>query len=102
MDRGSAQPDGTVRRGVGDNLRKCRIFLTAGHLGRIIAEEVVPQDDGDAQEHFGVDAPALEDVVHVGPFAGEASCEPRYGALLAAELRFDQFSDMYHRFGSWK
>ena len=40
------------------------------------------------KEHFGVDAPALEDVVHVGPFAG-GFLRTTLQALLAAELRFD-------------
>ena len=82
----------------GEIIRKCRILLTLRVLVlfQIIAEEIVPQDVRDAQQHLGVDTPALEDIVDVGAFAVEMPCEPTHRALLAPEFRLDQFADVYH------
>lgn len=79
-------------------IRKCRILLTLRVLilSLIIAEEIVTQYVRDAQQHLGVDTPALEDVVDVGALAVEMPREPTYRALLAPEFRLDQFADMYH------
>lgn len=79
-------------------IRKCRILLTLRVLilSLIIAEEIVTQYVRYAQQHLGVDTPALEDVINVGALAVEMPCEPTHRALLAPEFRLDQFADMYH------
>ena len=62
----------------------------------IIAEEIVTQNVGYAQQHLGVDALPLENIVDVSALATEVSCEPAHRALLAPKLLFDQLSDVYH------
>lgn len=86
--------------------RKCRILLTPDGfalgfdrlgLARIVTEEIVLQNDRNAQQHLGIDASAFEDVVDVGPLAVEFPREPAHRPFLPPEFRLDQFADMYHR-----
>ncbi len=92
--------------GVDEIARKCRKLLTLRRVGRlgteifglaaIIAEEIVMQNERDAQQHIGIDAPTLENIVNVGTFAIEFAGEPAHRPLLPPQFRLDQFTDMYH------
>ena len=50
----------------------------------------------DSQQQFGVQTAALEDMIHVGPFAIEIAGEPCDGSLLTVQFVLYQFADVYH------
>ena len=60
--------------------------------------EVAVQDDADALQQAGIDALALEDVIHIGAVAVQLLCEPTHAALLATQLCLDFFADVYCHF----
>ena len=65
------------------------VFLT------IKGKEVAVQDDADALEQAGVDALALEDVIHIGAVAVQLFCEPTRTAFLTVQLCLYFFTDVY-------
>jgi len=54
----------------------------------VVPEEVLVQYLGDAQEQFGVDGRAPEELIDVGAVAAEFAGKPADGALLTAEFFF--------------
>lgn len=65
-----------------------------GDALHVLAEEVVVEDEGDAEEELGVDGGALEEFVDVGTVAIEFAGEPTDGSLLAFEFFLDEFADV--------
>ena len=53
------------------------------------------QDDADAFQQAGVDALALEDVIHIGAVTVQLVGEPGHPSLLTLQLRLDFSADVY-------
>ena len=54
------------------------------------------QDLRNPQQHLGIDALPLENIVDVGALAAKMLREPAYRVFLTPEFRLDQPADMYH------
>ena len=63
---------------------------------RVIFEKVVLQQVRDSQQQFGVQTAALENMIHIIPFAIEIAGEPCDGSLLTVQFVLYQFADVYH------
>ena len=77
-------------------LHFCRIFfhITAIYL-TVKGEEVAVQDEANALQQAGIDALALEDIIHVGAVTVQFVGKPGHTSLLTLQLRLDFFTDMY-------
>lgn len=72
------------------------ILPVASEVGGAVAEEVVVQYLRYAVEQLGVNAPALEDVIHVLSVAVKLLGEPDYGVAVLAQFLPYSFPDVYH------
>ena len=82
-----------------DILQFCRIIFICGVVFLAIEEEeIVVKDDADALKQAGVNAFALEDIIHIGAVAVQLLCEPTNAALLAQQFCLDFFTDVYCHF----
>jgi len=70
-------------------------FHVIAILLTIKGKEVAVQDDADALQQAGVDALALEDVVHIGAVTVQLVGEPGHTPLLTLQLCLDFFADVY-------
>ena len=70
-------------------------FLTIAIFLTIKGKEVAVQDNADALQQAGVDALALEDVVHIGAVTVQLVGEPGGATLLTIELCFYFFTYVY-------
>lgn len=60
-------------------------------------EEVEFEDSTDAEKRAGVDCPAVENLVNVGPAAIKTVGEPRHGQSFLRDFLVYQFTNIDHK-----
>lgn len=86
-----------LEKSVRSLLHICIKFLRFGEVVGKVLEEVVVEGEGDAFNEFGVERGLLEDIVHIGTFAGDLLGEPCGCAVLPLQFLFDKLTNVYHR-----
>lgn len=73
-----------------------RIFTPGLFASCQVFEEVVVQRLPDAGQQGGVEALALENLVHIRAVAADFPCEPGWRAFLAGQFELDEVAEVEH------